>query len=203
MDSDAERREIRRKRRRFRLLLVGTVLAFGLVSLLVGLAAGGAFPGSWVERGDPPTGVAVTGAVLAVLGLVLEIVGLVGLVRSGSYRADRESRLWAVSFRRRRELVRAVRRGVVDSPDDLPFLRTAAAQMVRLRRQIPIIGGLVTLNLGQLLLSLAPMWFLLFGVTSVMFAIGSWQILRDAPRAEAFLRKHPGDPAVTAPTGSR
>ncbi|PGH41299.1 hypothetical protein COO58_26050 [Micromonospora sp. WMMA1996] len=203
MDSDPERREIQRKRRRFRLLLVGTVLAFALVSLLVGLMAGGAFPGSWVERGDPPTGVAVTGGVLAVLGLVLEIVGLVGLVRSGSYRADRESRLWAVSFRRRRELARAVRRGVVDSPDDLPFLRTAAAQMVRLRRQIPIIGGLVTLNLGQLLLSLAPMWFLLFGVTSVMFAFASWQILRDAPRAEAFLREHPGDPAVTESTGSR
>ncbi|MFI7072338.1 hypothetical protein [Micromonospora sediminicola] len=203
MDGDPERREIQRKRRRFRLLLVGTVLAFALVSLLVGLTAGGAFPGSWLERGDPPGWVEVTGGVLAVLGLVLEIVGLVGLVRSGSYRADRESRLWAVSFRRRRELARAVRRGAVDSPDDLPWLRTAAAQMVRQRRQIPIIGGLVTLNLGQLLLSLAPMWFLLFGVTSVMFAIASWHILRDAPRAEAFLREHPGDPAVTAPTGSR
>ncbi|GAA3770201.1 hypothetical protein [Micromonospora maritima] len=202
MDSDPERGAIRRGRRRVRLLLVGTVLVFALVSLLVGLLADRGFPSSWLERGDPPTAVAVTGVVFAVLGLVLEIVALVRMVRSGSYRADRESRLWAVSFRRRRELARAVRRGAVASPDELPWLRTAAAQMVRQRRLVPLFGGLVMLNLGQLLLSLAPMWFLLFGVTSVMFAIANWQILRDAPRAEAFLREHPDDPAVIAPTGS-
>ncbi|MEU1809386.1 hypothetical protein [Micromonospora aurantiaca (nom. illeg.)] len=68
---------------------------------------------------------------------------------------------------------------------------------------MPFFGGLVTMNLGRLLLSLTPMWFVLFGVSGVMFAPACWQILRDAPRAEAFLREHPGDPAVTAPTGSR
>ncbi|MEU4792093.1 hypothetical protein AB0F95_20540 [Micromonospora tulbaghiae] len=203
MDGDSERREIKRGRRRVRLLLVGTVLTFALASLLVGLMADGAFPSSWLERGDPPDWVEVTGLVLAVLGLGLEIVALVRMVRSGSHRADRESRLWAVSFRRRRELVRAVRRGVVNSADDLPWLRTTAEQLIRQRRFVPLFGGLVTMNLGQLLLSLAPIWFVLFGVTGVMFAFACWQILRDAPRAEAFLREHPGDPAVSVSTGAR
>ncbi|MET9303165.1 hypothetical protein ABZX66_27975 [Micromonospora aurantiaca] len=197
MDGGRERHEIRRGRRRFRLLLVGVALVFALVSLLVGLMAGGAFPSSWLERGDPPTWMTVTGGVLTVLGLVLEIVALVRMIRSGTYRADRESRLWAVSISRRRELARAVRRGVVDSPSDLPWLRTTAAQMIRQRRFVPMIGGLVTMNLGQILLSLTPMWFVLFGVTGAMFAFACGQILRDAPRAEAFLREHPGDPAVT------
>ncbi|WP_431942721.1 hypothetical protein [Micromonospora marina] len=199
MDGDSERQEIKRGRRRVRLLLVGTVLTFVLASLLVGLMADGAFPGSWLERGDPPGWLEVTGLVLMVLGAVLEIGALVWMVRSGSYRADRESRLWAVSFRRRRDLARAVRRGVVDSADDLQWLRATAAQMVRQRRLVPLFGGLMTMNLGQLLLSLAPIWFVLFGVTGVGFALACWQILRDAPRAEAFLREHP---AVTAPTGS-
>ena len=203
MDGGRERDAIRRGRRRFRLLLVGAVVVFALVSLLVGLMAGGVLPSSWRERGDPPAWMAVTGEVLLVLGLVLEIVALVRMVRSGSYRADRESRLWAVSPRRRRELVRAVRRGVVDSPDDLPWLRTTAEQLIRQRRFVPLFGGLATMNLGQLLLSLAPIWFVLFGVTVVMFALACWQILRDAPRAEAFLREHPGNPAVSVPTGSR
>ncbi|MGW5081904.1 hypothetical protein [Micromonospora echinospora] len=174
-----------------------------LVSLLVGLMAGGVFPSTWLERGDPPAWMAVTGEVLVVLGLVLEIGALVVMVRSGSYRADRESRLWAVSLGRRRELTRAVRRGVVGSPDDLPWLRTAAAQLIRQRRFVPLFGGLVTMNLGQVLLSLIPMWFVLFGVFGVMFTLACWQILRDATRAEAFLREHPGDPAVSVSTGSR
>lgn len=199
MDGDSERQEIKRGRRRFRLLLVGTVLTFVLASLLVGLMAEGAFPSSWLERGHPPGWLEVTGLVLVVLGAVLEIGALVSMVRSGSYRAGRESRLWAVSFRRRQDLVRAVRRGVVDSADDLPWLRHTAAQMSRQRRLVPLFGGLVTMNLGHLLLSLAPIWFVLLGVAGVAFGLACGQILRDALRAEAFLREHP---AVTAPTGS-
>ncbi|WP_431877200.1 hypothetical protein [Micromonospora marina] len=199
MEEDRERREIRRGRRRVRLLLVGTVLVLTLVSLLSALMTDGTFPGSWLERGDPPGWLEVTGLVLVVLGAVLEIGALVSMVRSGSYRADRESRLWAVSFRRRRDLARAVRRGVVDSADDLQWLRATAAQMVRQRRFVPLFGGLLTMNFGQLLLSLAPIWFVLLGVAGVAFGLACGQILRDAPRAEAFLREHP---AVTAPTGS-
>ncbi|MFE9954842.1 hypothetical protein [Micromonospora sp. NPDC005299] len=202
MDDARERQEIRRRRRRFRLLLVGTVVVFALVSLLVGLLAGG-FPTTWWERGDPPGWVAMIGAVFAVSGLVAEVAALVWMVRSGGYRADRESRLWTLGWGRRRALARAVRRGVVDSPDDLPWLRTTAAQMVRQRRFVLLLGGLTTMNLGQALLSFAPVWLVLLGITGVMFGLSCWQILRDARHAAAFLRAHPADPAVTAPTGSR
>ncbi|NES31436.1 hypothetical protein GCE86_23595 [Micromonospora terminaliae] len=202
MDGARERREIRRGRRRFRLLLVGTVVVFALVSLLVGLLAGG-FRARWLERGDPPGWVENTGVVLAVSGLVAEVAAVVWMVRSGGYRADRESRLWTLSWGRRRALAQAVRRGVVGSPDDLPWLRTTAAQMVRQRRYVLLLGGLTTMNLGQALLSFAPAWLVVLGITVMMFGLSCWQLLRDARRAEAFLRTHPADPAVTTPTGSR
>ncbi|MGC4890221.1 hypothetical protein [Micromonospora sp. DT227] len=85
---------------------------------------------------------------------------------------------------------------MVESPEDLPWLRTTAAQMVRQRWFVPLFGGLLTMNIGQALLSLAPIWLALIGVTGVMFGIGCWWILRDARRAEAFLRAHPADPAT-------
>ncbi|MGW4293391.1 hypothetical protein ACWEH1_10100 [Micromonospora chersina] len=196
MDGTGQREGIRPGRRRFWLLGAGTVLVFVLVSLLVGLLAEG-FAASWWRRGDPPGWLEVTGLVLVVLGLVLEIAALVGIVRSGSHRADRESRLWAVSWRRRRELARSVRRDVVDSPDDLALLRATAAQMARQRWLLPLLGGLVALNVGQGLLSFAPIWIFLIGFTAVMFAVACRQVPRDARRGEAFLRAHPVDSPVT------
>ncbi|GAB3075116.1 hypothetical protein GCM10027186_33860 [Micromonospora schwarzwaldensis] len=195
MDGTGQGREIRRGRRRVRLLVVGVVLAFALVSFLVGLLAEG-FAATWLERGDPPAWLEVTGGILAVLGLAVEVVALIRMFRGSSHRAGQESPLWAVSWRRRRELARAVRRNVVASPEDLPWLRTTAAQIVRQRRLLPLFGGLLTMNLGQALLSLAPIWLALIGITGVMFGIACWWILRDARRAEAFLRAHPADPAT-------
>ncbi|QLQ38216.1 hypothetical protein [Micromonospora robiginosa] len=195
MDGTGERQEIRRGRRRFRLLLAGTIVAFALVSFLLGALADG-FWDTWLERGDPPGWAEVTGEVLMALGVVIEIVALVQMFRSGGYRANRKSRLWAVDWRRRRELVRAVRRGVVESPDDLPWLRATAAQLAGQRWIVLLLAGLATTNLGQGLLSFAPIWLVLLGLTGVMFGIACWQAPRDARRAEAFLRRYP----AAAPT---
>ncbi|MFI5835368.1 hypothetical protein ACIA5A_17005 [Micromonospora sp. NPDC051300] len=199
MDGTGERQEIRRGRRRFRLLLAGTIGAFTLVSILVGWLAEG-FPASWLERGNPPGWLEVTGRILAVSGLVLMIVTLIRMVRGGGYRADQKSPLWAVSARRRRALARGVRRDMVASPDDLPWLRATAAQMVRQRWVVASTGGLLTMNLGQALLSLAPIWLALMGIMAVMFGIVCWQVPRDARRAEAFLRHHPAEPPAAPAT---
>ncbi|MCI4063045.1 hypothetical protein MRQ36_10835 [Micromonospora sp. R77] len=190
------------RRRLLRRILVG-VSAFAVLSLLVGLLAAYGIPRSFLRHGDPPAPVAVTGGVLAVLGLVIEVAALVRAARNGSYRAARESPL-LVAGPRRRELLRAVRHGVVPSDHDLPALRAVAAQLTRQRWVVPLFGGLVTMHLGQALLQFSPAFLALFVLTGVLFVLACWQLLRDARRGEAFLRAHPADsPAAhDAPTGT-
>ncbi|MFC4146567.1 hypothetical protein ACFO0M_09900 [Micromonospora mangrovi] len=176
------------------------VCAFAVLSLLVGLLAAYGMPRWFLRHGDPPAPVAVTGGVLAVLGLVIEVAALVRAARSGSFRAARESALPAAGPRRR-ELLRAVRRGEVPTETDRPVLRAVAEQLIRQRWVVPLFGGLVTMQLGQALLQFSPAFLALFGLTGVLFVLACWHILRDARRGEAFLRAHPAADSAAALDG--
>lgn len=48
--------------------------------------------------------------------------------------------------------------------------------------------------LGQVLLRYTPVWLVIYSLLTLAFGLADWQILRNARRAEAFLRAHP-DPA--------
>ncbi|SBT48726.1 hypothetical protein [Micromonospora auratinigra] len=186
----------RNHRRRALRRLLTAVAAFAVLSLLVGLLARYGIPRSFRRPGEPPAAVATAGAVLAVLGLVVEVAALVRAVRSGSYRAARQSAA-ALPVARRRELLRAVRRGEVPADADLPTLRAVADHLVRQRWIVPMLGGLVTMHLGQALLQFSPALWALFVLTGGLCALACGQLLRDARRGAAFLRAYP--PGEVAP----
>ncbi|MGR6322470.1 hypothetical protein Q2K19_13260 [Micromonospora soli] len=185
------RHRIRRGRRRFLLGVFGTLLLFAALSLLVGLLATSDASTVVFRDGQPPAWAETTGIVLAILGLLVEVVALVWAVRSGRYRAGRKSALWAVSWRRRRELSRQVRRDVVRTEAELPLLRHTGRQMAGQRWLVVLFAGLVTMQLGQALIRYTPASLMLFVAPAVLFVLAAWQLLRDARRGDAFLRAHP------------
>ena len=201
MDDQDEKRPIRRGRRRFLLRVLGALAAFAVVSFLIGLfaAQGGSFFRS--AHGEPPGWAEVAGPVLMIVGLLVEVVGIVRGVRSGRYRAGRESRLWAVDWRRRRELTRDVRRGVIGAEEDLPLLRHTARQLVNQQWLVLPFAGLVTMQVGQALLHWSVFWLVVGVLAAAMLALVGWQAVRDARRGEAYLRAHP-EPADAADLGS-
>lgn len=196
MNDQDERARIRSGRRRFLLGVFGALFVFAVASFLVGLLQARGDSSFLFADGEPPTWAGVVGVVLAVLGLLVEVAALVWAVRSGRYRAGRDSALWAVSWRRRRELARQVRRDVVHTDEELPLLRRTAGQMARQRWLVVLFAGLVTMQLGQALLQYSMVPLVLFLLPAVLFVPAGWQTLRDSRRAQVFLRAHPAEPAA-------
>jgi protein-S-isoprenylcysteine O-methyltransferase Ste14 len=183
-----ERRRIQRARRRFLLVVMVTAGAVAAVAVAAFAWLGGYESDVW--DGEPPWWAAVLGVTLAVVGLIVQIGALVWVVRSGRYRANRDSRLWGLSLSHRRKLVRQVRRGG-DAPEDLPLLRHTAEQMAGQRWFIALIGGLALMNSGSALMLWSWAWLAFSTAIVSMVAIALALTLRDARRGEAFLRAHP------------
>ena len=191
-----EQRRIRRGRRRFVLLVAGSGFLGGAVAAVFGvLLADADRP---VMKGDPPGWAAVLGGILAVGVLLVEIVVLVRLVRSGWYRQNRESRLWGVSPKRRRQLLRQVRRGEPAPGEDLSLLRHTARQLVNQRRAMPLYVCLPVLAVAQALANFSLFWLALAVLLIGLSAGGLVLMLRDVRRAEAFLRAYPDGVAGSA-----
>ncbi|WP_139128721.1 hypothetical protein [Micromonospora humi] len=190
---DDDARLIRRGRRRTRGLMLGVGLVSGVLGLLLARTLLGAGWSSWWE-GDAPESAQIAGAVLVVLGLVVEVGAIVWAVRSGRYRSNRESPMWAMPMRRRSRLVKQVRRGDVGPDADLATLTLVARQMVDGGWAAVPVAGLVLVNLGQALIRVtSPAFVATFGLIAVTFALVGWQVHHNARRAAEFLRHHPAE----------
>jgi hypothetical protein len=184
-----ERRRIQRARRRFLLLVMGTASVVAAVGAAVFISLGGYESDVWHR--EPPGWVEVLGMVLVAVGSVFEIGAIVYAIRSGRYRANRDSRLWAVGWSRQRELFRQVRRGGNMAADDLPLLRHAAEQLAGQRWLIVFFGGLLIINLGQAFIQWSPFHAVLLVVLVPLLPVAVASTLRNVRRGEAFLRAHP------------
>lgn len=182
-----EQRRIRRGRRRYLFLVLGTAVAFGA---LLGACAGlGWYDLTWQR--EPPRWADLLGLVLEAVGFVVEIVAVVYAIRTGRYRANRDSRLRSRSWSARRDVMRRVRRGGEVAEEELPLLRHTAQQLARHRWLIGMLAGLAIVYAGQALLHWSPLSLALFIVFAPLCAVGGALTLRDARRAEEFLRAHP------------
>ncbi|PTA43298.1 hypothetical protein [Micromonospora sp. RP3T] len=187
----AERREIRRGRRRFFWSMLGVPLLGGVLGVLIARQVNDGNLPSW-PQGRTPEWAATAGFVVTALGLLVEVGALVWAARRGRLRSRRQSPLWAMGMRERSRLVKQVRRGDVDA--DPSTLTMVARQMVDGGWWATLAVGLVVVNLGQALARFAsPVALVVFGLVAALFALAGWQVHRDARRAATYLRHHPAD----------
>ena len=182
-----EQRRIRRGRLRHLLVVLGIAVALGVL-------LGGSVALGWLDMSsnrEPPRWAHVLGLVLVAAGTIVVLCLLVLTFRSGRYRASRQSPLWSLSRSDRREVTQRVRRGGPVSEEDLPLLRHTATQLVGQRWLIPWFAGFVIMYLGQALLQWSRLWLAFLIVFGPLATVAVVQTIRDARRAEAFLRAHP------------
>ncbi|KAB1924687.1 hypothetical protein F8280_13130 [Micromonospora noduli] len=158
-------------------------------ALAVGVAMGGQNTG--IFDGDPPRWASNLGRVLLILGVIVEVAAVVWVVRTGRYRASRQSPLLALSWSRRRRLARQVRRGTPEADEDAALLVETARQFVEQRWFVVLVAGLAMTSVGQAFLGFAPFFAMIGGLLLVIWAVLTVSVLRNARRGEAFLRDHP------------
>lgn len=178
-----------RKQRRLRLILGFVLLPAVVGALAVGVAMGGQNTG--IFDGDPPRWASNLGRVLVILGVIVEVAAVVWVVRTGRYRASRQSPLLALSWSRRRRLARQVRRGTPEADEDAALLVETARQFVEQRWFVVLVAGLAMTSVGQAFLGFAPFFAVIGGLLLVIWAVLTVSVLRNARRGEAFLRDHP------------
>ncbi|MFC0008037.1 hypothetical protein [Micromonospora siamensis] len=188
---DSEQGRITRGRRRFRLLLIGAGLVAAILGFVIGAVTGGDELPGW--RGDPPGWAENLGLGMVALGLLGDVGLLVYGHRSGRLKANRESRLWALSWSRRRELARKIRRNEPAAGEDPAVLRNVAGQMAANRWLIWVFVCLMLVFGGQALSRYSWFWLALTLAMAAIFVVAAISVLRDARRAEAFLAAHPAD----------
>ncbi|MGC4877069.1 hypothetical protein ACLQ26_12535 [Micromonospora sp. DT43] len=189
MDTPITNSEGSGRRPRLLVLLIALLVGGVVAALGVGVAVGGDDTAAF--DGDPPPWAFVLGATLSLIGLAVEIGALVWTVRSGRYRAARRSRLLTLSWSHRLRLGRQVRHGTPEAGDDAVLLEEMARQMAGNRWSAGLMAGLMTVSVGQALMRFAPFWAVFSGVVAVAGAVAIVLVIRDARRAEAFLRAHP------------
>jgi hypothetical protein len=175
-------------RNRRRLILVVLLSILG-AAVIVGAVVVGR--DTDILDGDPPAWAATLGGVLQLAGLVLTITTIVWLVRSGRFRADRESSLRRLNPADSRSLQQQVRRGAPQDDVDFGLLRDTARMMINQRGQMLILVGFVITGSGQALLNFTPLFTGLFAILAALGVGAVAFSLRNARRGEAFLREHP------------
>ncbi|WP_435205330.1 hypothetical protein [Micromonospora sp. bgisy143] len=169
---------------RWLLLLAGLCGA-----LTVGVALGSENTG--VFDGDPPSWATNLGGSLLLAGLVIEIVTLVWLVRRRGSRADRTSTLRRLSWSRRWDLSRQVRRDDPVPDEDVVLLGDTARAMIEQRRSSTILVGVMIMSVGQAFLSFASFFTVAF---ALLASLAIWLYvftIHGSRRVEVFLRTHP------------
>ncbi|MER7458997.1 hypothetical protein [Micromonospora sp. NPDC126480] len=181
--------QARRGRRRFLLLILAVVVVTGVAGFA--LAASGVLDGvSHVIRGEPPAWAEIVGLVICVLGLAAAIAAFWYLVRSGIYRRNARSRLWAESWSRRRRLVRQVRGTAPYQPEELPLLQRTARQLIDQPKLLLPLAALGVLQTGQAFLQWSPYFAAVAGFLLVGLMVAGLAARRDVRRARAFLAEH-------------
>ncbi|RAO04563.1 hypothetical protein [Micromonospora noduli] len=175
-----------RNRRRLMLVVPLSILA---AAMIVGAVVVGRDTG--IVGGDPPAWAAALGGVLQLGGLALTIATLVWLVRSGRFRADRESLLRRLHPSDTRSLQQQVRRGAPQDDADFGLLRAAARTMINQSWYSMVLLGFVISSFGQVLLKFTPLFTGLFAVMATLGVGAVAFSFRDASRAKAFLCAHP------------
>lgn len=180
---------VRRGRRR-RLWLLAAVLPIGvLTGVLLARYGDSPLPGF-----EPPAWAGAAGLSLIVAGLMMEGVAIAFAVRSGRYRDNRRSPLWAMSGRQRRAVLRQIRRNAPAPDSDPAQLRAVARLMTQQRWYGFVVGGLVLVQLGLAVQNFSVPWLVLAAVAAVLLVTAGWLLLRDAARAATFLADHPETP---------
>ncbi|MET7373025.1 hypothetical protein [Micromonospora arida] len=175
-------------RSRRRLLLVVPLSALA-AAVIVGAVVVGRDTG--ILDGDPPAWANTLGGVLQLAGFALTIATIVWLVRSGRFRADRESSLRRLSPSDSRSLQQQVRRGAPQDGADFGLLRSTARMMINQRWYSLMLVGFVTTSFGQALLKFTPLFTGLFAVLAALGVGAVAFSFRDARLAKAFLCAHP------------
>ncbi|WP_433355017.1 hypothetical protein ACQPYV_31865 [Micromonospora saelicesensis] len=178
-----------RKQRRLRLILGLVLLPAVVGALAVGVAVGGQNTG--IFDGEPPRWAGNLGRLLVILGVIVEVAAVVWVVRTGRYRAARQSPLLTLSWSHRRRLARQVRRGTPEADEDPALLVETARQFAGQRWFVVLVAGLAMTSVGQAFLGFAPFFAVIGGLLLVIWAVLTVSVLRNARRAEAFLRDHP------------
>lgn len=179
--------------RRFRLLtwslVLGVVLLVPAIVALVVVTASDAF----LPATEPSDGWVVAGLVCQGAGLlVLAGYGVIAW-RAGVFRGAWSQPAAVLDRRQRRALLAQVRgRAPVDARR-LPLARSAAERLVLQRHLVLLFVGLALQQVGRALSSPSTLQLVLTAVTVLVFLVGAVLLLRDAHRAEEFLRAHPAD----------
>jgi len=138
----------------------------------------------------PPGWATVLGRSFMVVGALVELLALIAMFRRGYIGRSFRSPLMALSFRRRLQLAKQVRgrQAVVDR--DLPLLQELAERMRGQRWIVVMCSGIAIMAMGQALTDLAGL-SVLYAASVALMMVCSAFVLRDARRAESFLRHHP------------
>ncbi|RKN38891.1 hypothetical protein [Micromonospora endolithica] len=142
-------------------------------------------------EGDPPGWARIVGLVLLAVGLVVVFGGFVWLLRSGRYKRNAQSPLWALSWSRRWSLGRQVKGKAPVRDEDRPLLREVAEQMAGQRAHFVPFAGLIVTQFGQAFLQWAPFWSVMAAVLGIVGVLGLVATRRDERLAREFLRRHP------------
>ncbi|MCG5448336.1 MULTISPECIES: hypothetical protein [Micromonospora] len=158
-------------------------------ALAVGVVIGGQDTG--IFDGEAPRWASDLGRVLVFLGVIVEVAALVWVVRTGRYRAARQSPLLTLSWSHRRRLTRQVRRGTPETDEDPALLVETARQFAGQRWFVVLAAGLAMTSVGQAFVGFAPFFAVIGGLLLVIWAVLIVSVFRNAHRGEAFLRDHP------------
>ncbi|MCG5460795.1 hypothetical protein AB0K35_07730 [Micromonospora sp. NPDC053740] len=175
-----------RSRRRLVLVVLLSVLA---AAVIVGAVVVGR--DTEILDGEPPAWANTLGGVLQLAGLALTIATIVWLVRSGRFRADRESSLRRLSPSDSRSLQQQVRRCAPQDEADFGLLRDTARMMINQSWYSLMLVGFVITSFGQALLKFTPLFTGLFAVLAALGVGAVAFSFRDARLAKVFLCAHP------------
>ena len=188
----APNRSARERLRRRRRLSWSWVLG-----LMVVLAAGATllallFTDALVPGSAPPSGWVVTGLVVQTAGIVLLVGYAVIAWRAGLFRGAWSQPIAVLDRAQRRRLLAQVRGRAAVDPARLPLARDLAERLVLQRHQVLFVAGILVQQLGRAISGPTTFVLVLTGGLTVVFAVAMVLLRRDAQRAEAFLRDHPG-----------
>jgi hypothetical protein len=180
----------RRRRRSSTVLVVVLVVVLAAAAVLLGYASAraGRFPGTFGD--DTHGAVSWVGQGLIVVGLGVELWGLVRLWRGRRGRSRSDSPLVGMSGAQRRTFRDQLRGRRPVDPGSLPTTRLLAETTVREYGNLtPVLLGLLTMEVGQLLIRTASAVGLLVVASFVILAVALVWCLVEVRRARRFLAR--------------
>ena len=186
---------VRLGRRRRVLVLAVTLVVVTPAAVYAAVRFGGS-----VARAEPAPWATWLGLGLSLVGLAFQITALVRAFRSGVVRANRGSRLWALTSRQRRRVLQQVRGRRPVAPDEVAFARDVAETLRSQGWLLQVAVGLMLIQGGQALQH-AGLPRVAFAIVAVGMVGAGLLLLRDQRLERRFLERtaqvngtHTGDP---------